>query len=68
MKGFIGCTRRAVVICPTDDDLKLRTKKREAEEGKDVPDRAVLEMKGKKKLRRNFFTITTLLSRSIETE
>lgn len=46
MKTFAGFKRRAVVICPTDDDLKLRTQKREKEEGKDVPDSAVLEMKG----------------------
>lgn len=47
MKGFAGFKRRAVVICPTDEDLKKRTEKREKEEGKDVPDKAVLEMKGK---------------------
>lgn len=47
MKGFAGFKRRAVVICPTDEDLKKRTEKREREEGKDVPDKAVLEMKGK---------------------
>merc|ERR1719259_1475413 len=50
MMGFAGCHRRAVVICPTDDDLKRRTAKREAEEGKDVPDEAVLQMKGNFKL------------------
>lgn len=46
MRGFEGFVRRAVVIMPTDEDLKARTEKREAEEGKDVPDSAVLEMKG----------------------
>ena len=46
MTGFYGFHRRAVVICPSDDDLKARTAKREKEEGKDVPDSAVLEMKG----------------------
>lgn len=46
MRGFEGFVRRAVVIVPTDEDLKARTAKREAEEGKDVPDSAVLEMKG----------------------
>lgn len=47
IKGFAGCKRRAIVVCPTDEELKRRTQKREAEEGKDVPDKAVLEMKGK---------------------
>ncbi|XP_045583162.2 heterogeneous nuclear ribonucleoprotein U-like protein 1 isoform X2 [Procambarus clarkii] len=50
MKGFAGFKRRAVVICPTDEDLKKRTEKRESEEGKDVPDKAVLEMKANFKL------------------
>ena len=46
MRYFIGPKRRAVVICPSDEELKSRAKKREQEEGKDVPDSAVLEMKG----------------------
>lgn len=46
MRGFEGFVRRAVVIVPTDEELKARTAKREEEEGKDVPDTAVLEMKG----------------------
>ncbi|XP_050722479.1 heterogeneous nuclear ribonucleoprotein U-like protein 1 isoform X2 [Eriocheir sinensis] len=50
MKGFAGFKRRAVVICPTDEDLKKRTEKREKEEGKDVPEKAVLEMKANFKL------------------
>ena len=37
-----------IVICPTDEDLKDRTIKRTDEEGKDVPDHAVLEMKGRR--------------------
>ncbi|RXN02909.1 heterogeneous nuclear ribonucleo U 1 [Labeo rohita] len=36
---------QAIVICPTDEDLKERTLKQTHEEGKDVPDHAVLEMK-----------------------
>lgn len=46
MRGFEGFVRRAVVIVPTDEELKSRTAKLEAEEGKDVPDSAILEMKG----------------------
>ncbi|XP_025049178.1 heterogeneous nuclear ribonucleoprotein U-like protein 1 [Alligator sinensis] len=45
MRPFEGFQRKAIVICPTDDDLNDRTVKRTDEEGKDVPDHAVLEMK-----------------------
>ncbi|XP_078215902.1 heterogeneous nuclear ribonucleoprotein U-like protein 1 isoform X6 [Callithrix jacchus] len=45
MRPFEGFQRKAIVICPTDEDLKDRTIKRTDEEGKDVPDHAVLEMK-----------------------
>lgn len=44
MRPFEGFQRKAIVICPTDWDLKERSMK-QAEEGKDVPDHAVLEMK-----------------------
>ncbi|KAL7980991.1 hypothetical protein Chor_005225 [Crotalus horridus] len=45
MRPFEGFQRKAIVICPTDEDLNDRTIKRTDEEGKDVPDHAVLEMK-----------------------
>ncbi|XP_076867260.1 heterogeneous nuclear ribonucleoprotein U-like protein 1 isoform X2 [Brachyhypopomus gauderio] len=45
MRPFEGFQRKAIVICPADEDLKERTLKRSDEEGKDVPDHAVLEMK-----------------------
>ncbi|XP_042202227.1 heterogeneous nuclear ribonucleoprotein U-like protein 1, partial [Callorhinchus milii] len=45
MRPFEGFQRKAVVICPPDEGLRERTIKRTDEEGKDVPDHAVLEMK-----------------------
>lgn len=45
MRPFEGFKRRAVVIVPTDEEFLRRCEKREKEEGKDVPDIAVLEMK-----------------------
>ncbi|KAK2711858.1 heterogeneous nuclear ribonucleoprotein U-like protein 1 isoform X2 [Artemia franciscana] len=45
LKCFGEFIRRAVVIVPTDEEFKKRVAKREAEEGKDVPNEAVLEMK-----------------------
>ncbi|KAK0097283.1 hypothetical protein PV326_002641 [Microctonus aethiopoides] len=48
----VAATRRrnyildqAIVIVPTEEEFKSRTAKREATEGKDIPDSAVLEMK-----------------------
>ncbi|XP_012278100.1 heterogeneous nuclear ribonucleoprotein U-like protein 1 isoform X2 [Orussus abietinus] len=45
MRHFYGFQRRAVVVVPTDEEFKLRSAKREAIEGKDIPDSAVVEMK-----------------------
>ncbi|KAE8585719.1 hypothetical protein XENTR_v10021425 [Xenopus tropicalis] len=45
MRPFEGFQRKAIIICPTDADLQDRIVKRTDEEGKDVPDSAVLEMK-----------------------
>lgn len=45
MRPFEGFKRRAIVIVPTDEEFIRRCQKREKEEGKDVPDIAVLEMK-----------------------
>uniref|UniRef100_A0A8C9EB09 B30.2/SPRY domain-containing protein n=1 Tax=Phocoena sinus TaxID=42100 RepID=A0A8C9EB09_PHOSS len=45
MRPYEGFQRKAIAICPTDEDLKDRTIKQNDEEAKDVPDHAVLEMK-----------------------
>ena len=47
MRPFEGFQRKAVVIVPTDEVFKERIAKREKEEGKDVPEQAILEMKGR---------------------
>lgn len=45
MSNFRGYRRIAAVVVTTDEVLKERTAKREEEEGKIVPESAVLEMK-----------------------
>ena len=47
MRPFEGFQRKSIVIVPTDEEYKSRCTKREKEEGKEVPDSAVLEMKGR---------------------
>uniref|UniRef100_A0A1B6DK31 SAP domain-containing protein n=1 Tax=Clastoptera arizonana TaxID=38151 RepID=A0A1B6DK31_9HEMI len=50
MRNFGGFVRRAIVIVPNEEEFNRRVAKREAEEGKDVPDSAVMEMKANFKL------------------
>jgi heterogeneous nuclear ribonucleoprotein U-like protein 1 len=45
MKNFHGFHRTAAVLVNTDEVLKYRTEKRQREEGKLVPETAVMEMK-----------------------
>ena len=46
MRPFVGFKRKAVVVLPTDKVFRERIEKRTKEEGKEVPESAVLEMKG----------------------
>ena len=47
MRPFEGFTGKAIVVVPTDEEFQKRIEKRTKEEGKDVPEHAVLEMKGR---------------------
>ena len=47
MRPFEGFTSKAIVLVPSDEEFKKRVEKRTKEEGKDVPDHAVNEMKGR---------------------
>ena len=48
MRPFVGFKRKAVVVLPTDKVFRERIDKRTKEEGKEVPETAVLEMKGRR--------------------
>lgn len=46
MRPFAGFQRKAIVIVPTEEEFKTRFDKRTAEEGEELPEMAMLEMKG----------------------
>lgn len=46
MRLFEGFKRRAVVVVVGDEEQAKRRALQEAQDGKDVPDSAILEMKG----------------------
>ena len=50
--------RKAIVIVPSDEDYKARIEAQEKEETKDVPDNAVMEMKGIAKEKTNKSIVT----------
>ena len=54
VRPFEGMIRKAIVIVPSDEDYKARIEAQEKEETKDVPDNAVMEMKGIAKEKTNY--------------
>ena len=56
--------RKAIVIVPSDEDYKARIEAQEKEETKDVPDNAVMEMKGIAKEKKLTFANVALIIES----
>ncbi len=46
MSEFNGFLCKAIVVVPTDQEFQRRVEQRERAEGKEIPDNAVLNMKG----------------------
>ena len=60
VRPFEGMIRKAIVIVPSDEDYKARIEAQEKEETKDVPDNAVMEMKGIAKDKLTFFVVALI--------
>lgn len=59
MRPFEDFKRKAVVVIPSDAEFKRRIEQRAKDEGKEVPERAVLEMKG------SYCSTTTIATSSV---
>ena len=60
MQPFEGFQRKAIVLVPSEEDFQTRTEAQKKEEGKEVPEKAVLEMKGRGSTAKHCFCLSPL--------